>query len=128
MVTADRRRRSIPLPASAPTRVRREPGAASPNARVVGRDGRAIPRDSLERLERLDDAVFAALAGDPDALDAAAGLLHEASGAVDRRLLNETRQHYIRRARSRWRRAQGEPSQRLTLGFAAEEILNLLRD
>lgn len=125
MVAADRRRTSA-LPHAGRGRVARcVTPDASPNARVVAGDGRPIPCDTLDRLERLDDTVFAALAGDPQALDAAADAWREAADAVDRCLLDETRQHYVQRARSRWRRVQQEPDDRLTVGFAAEELLRL---
>ncbi|CAL1151141.1 unnamed protein product [Cladocopium goreaui] len=92
---------------------------------VVSADGRAIPERSLEEIERLDDTVFAALAGDPGALDAAAVAWRQAHQAVDRRLLDEARTHYVRRARSRWRRAQRKPEERIAHAFAALEILGL---
>ncbi|TWU00697.1 hypothetical protein Pla108_16490 [Botrimarina colliarenosi] len=108
------------------------PRRMSPPARqaevshVVAPDGRRIPFDSLERLEQLDDTVFAALSGDPAALETVRAAWREASGSVDAALLNETRQHYIDRAQSRWRRSQQSPSDRLTLGFAALEVLAML--
>lgn len=93
---------------------------------VVGADGRRIPGESLEQLERLDDTVFAALGGDARALDEASQAWREAQQSVDQRLLDEARQHYLQRARSRWLKSQRRPSERLADGFAALEILGLL--
>lgn len=116
MVAPAPNRRSIHQPATVP-------GMGS---HVVSADGRRIPGDSLERLERLDDTVFSALGGDAQALDEAARAWREAKAAVDQRLLDEARQHYVRRARARWFKSQLEPSERLADGFAALEILGLL--
>lgn len=95
-------------------------------SQVVGADGRRIPGDSLERLERLDDTVFAALGGDAQALDEAARAWREAQTSVDPRLLDESRRHYVGRAMSRWLCSQRQPAERLATGFAALEILGLL--
>lgn len=94
-------------------------------SRVVASDGRRIPRESLERLERLDDAVFGALRGDAGALEEASEAWREALRTVDERLLDETREHYVRRARSRFRTSQQQADERLTVGFAALEIMGL---
>lgn len=104
------------------------PGVGSPSvvALVVSADGRRIPGESLERIEQLDDTVFAALGGDAGALDQAAHAWREAQRSIDRRLLDEAREHYARRARSRWRQSQRRPAERLADGFAALEILGLL--
>lgn len=102
------------------------PGSSAGAGRVVSADGRAIPAASLEQLERLDDTFFAALNGDPLALDDAAKAWRQAGLEVDARLLDETRRHYVRRARSRWRRAMERPERRLAAGFAALEVLGLL--
>lgn len=101
-------------------------GSRGPVSQVVSADGRRIPGESLERLERLDDTVFAALGGDAKALNEASKAWQEAQAAVDQRLLNETRRHYVQRARSRWHGSQRRPAERLGSGFAALEILGLL--
>lgn len=95
-------------------------------SQVVAADGRRIPADSLERIERLDDTVFAALAGDAAALEAAGNAWRDARESIDARLLDEARQHYVRHARSRWQRSQSRPEKSLTVGFAALEVLDLL--
>lgn len=127
MVAASQRRRA-PTPLAGAGRSPRGAAESPVGSLVVGRDGRTIPRETLERLERLDDTVFAALAGDPQALDAAAAAWTDARRSVDGRLLDEARQHYLRRAESRWQRVRRHPAERLTLGFAAQEILGLFGD
>ncbi|QDT67184.1 hypothetical protein MalM25_00810 [Planctomycetes bacterium MalM25] len=118
MVAAKPKRRPLTKPSAGPALV----------SHVVAADGQRIPSDSLDRLEQLDDTVFAALSGDAGALDEAAEAWREAQAAVDNGLLNETRAHYVRRARSRWRRSQKRPGEQLAVGFAALEILGLLSD
>lgn len=118
MVASALNRRTLPTPPTGPVG----------GSHVVTVDGRQISCESLERLERLDDTVFAALSGDAGALEAVRKQWREASRAVDAALLDETRRHYVDRARSRWRRSQESLSERLTLGFAALEVLSLLDD
>ncbi|MEN0110234.1 MAG: hypothetical protein AAF805_05885 [Planctomycetota bacterium] len=94
---------------------------------VVVAGGRPISRDALERLEALDDTVFDALDGDAAALDRAEAAWRDADRRIDPRLLEESRQQYVARARSRWRRSQRRGgSDRLARGFAALEVLRLL--
>jgi hypothetical protein len=118
MVATALNRRTLPAPPTGPVC----------GSHVVTGDGQQISCESLERLERLDDTVFAALSGDAAALEAVRKQWREASRAIDAALLDETREHYLDRARSRWRRSQESPSDRLTLGFAALEVLALLDD
>jgi hypothetical protein len=100
-------------------------GAAEVSCIVAG-DGQRIPRESLDRLERLDDTVFAALAGDAGALERLREAWREAAVGVEAPLLAETRKHYLDRAKSRWARSQTTAAERLTVGFAALEVLALL--
>lgn len=119
---------AIPSARAAP-RPRTQRDVALPiGSRVVSSDGAAISDESLERLERLDDTVFAALRGDAGALDEAGRAWRDAAAHVDARLIQQAREVYVRRARSRWRRSLQRPEERITLGFAAQEILSLLGD
>lgn len=118
MVAAQSKRRPLAKPSPGPALV----------SHVVAADGRRIPSDSLDRLEQLDDTVFAALSGDAGALDEAADAWREAQHTVDDGLLSETRAHYVRRARSRWRKSQQRPGEQLAVGFAALEILGLMAE
>ena len=93
---------------------------------VVGSQGEAIGNVTLHHLEGLDDAVFEALAGDPDALDDAARRWRDAVRRVTPKLLAESRRQYARRARSTWGYAQQALAERLPLAHAALEILGLV--
>lgn len=115
MVAATLNRRPLPT----------QPAGPVCGSHVVTAGGRQISCESLESLERLDDTVFAALSGDAAALEELRKLWRETSHAVDADVLDETRRHYVDRAQSRWRRSQESHSERLTLGFAALEVLAL---
>lgn len=93
---------------------------------VVGAKGEAIAPDALDRLEQLDDTVFAALNGDAHALDELAIRWREALRSVDAALVAESKQEYVRQARSAWKRSVKQPASRLASGFAALELLELL--
>ncbi len=96
--------------------------------RVVGTRGESIPPETLDRLEQLDDVVFAALGGDPLALDQLANRWREAVRTVDASLVDESRREYIHHARSLWNRSKRQPEARLPEGFAALELLEVLRE
>ena len=115
MVAATLNRRTLPT----------QPAGPVCGSHVVTARGRQISCESLESLERLDDTVFAALSGDAAALEAVRKLWRDASREVDADVLDETRRHYVDRAQSRWRRSQESLGDRLTLGFAALEVLAL---
>ena len=93
---------------------------------VVGSHGESIGNFTLDQLEGLDDAVFEALAGDPEALDDATRLWRDAVRRVNPKLLEESRRQYARRARSTWRHAHKSLAERLPLAQAALEILGLV--
>ncbi|TWT47328.1 hypothetical protein [Botrimarina hoheduenensis] len=83
--------------------------------RVVTQRGQTIAPPVLERLEELDDALFAALDGDPAALDGFIRQWKAARGSTPDELLEDSRRHYVRHARAR---AANSMAQRLleTLG------------
>jgi hypothetical protein len=83
---------------------------------------------ALERLEALDDAVFAALEGDPVALDRSQALWTDATRVVDARLLAESRAQYARHAQTVWDASRNSPVDSLGRAFAALEVLGLLGD
>jgi hypothetical protein len=95
---------------------------------VVGACGEEIAPATLERLERLDDAVFAALRGDADALDQAVGEWREARTRIDPRLLDASREVYHERAAAQWRATRERPDTSLPAAFAALEILALIAE
>lgn len=96
--------------------------------RVVGTRGESIPPETLDRLEQLDDTVFAVLGGDPSALDQLANRWREAVQTVDARLVDESRREYIRQARSLWKRSKRQPTVQLPKTFAALELLEVLSE
>ncbi|MEO1495803.1 MAG: hypothetical protein AAFV43_01505 [Planctomycetota bacterium] len=67
--------------------------------RVVSQRGSVIAPATLERLELLDDALFAALAGDGHAVEAFLSLWGQAADDTPAELLEDSRRHYVRRVR-----------------------------
>lgn len=104
------------------------PQLAGLGHRVVGTRGESIAPETLDRLEQLDDTVFAVLGGDPLALDQLATRWREAVQTVDASLVDESRREYVRHARSLWKRSKRQPSARLPEGFAALELLEVLSE
>ncbi len=96
--------------------------------RVVSPLGQSIPADDLEQLEQLDDTVFAALDGDAEALDSVARRWRAAVRSLDKELIKQSREQYLRKAKSVWRRSTSKPALRLSNGFAALELLELFSD
>lgn len=104
----------------------RAAGQPTTAVRVVSASGRPIPQEQLELIEALDDAVFAALDGDADALDRAPGLWRKTRRLAAGFVLEESRRQYVRRAKSVWRQSRCDPGRRLAAAFAAEEVLGLV--
>ncbi|MGL4513201.1 MAG: hypothetical protein ACRCT8_08930 [Lacipirellulaceae bacterium] len=101
-------------------------GPAPGTHRVVCAWGEEIAPATLERLERLDDAVFAALRGDAAALDEAVYQWRDAVTRIDPRLLEASREVYHERAASHWCASRERPDASLPQAFAALEILALV--
>jgi hypothetical protein len=123
--------RSTPRLPLAPGATPRGPALADPapgTHRVVCACGEEIAPATLERLERLDDAVFAALRGDADALDQAVGAWREAQARVEPRLLDASREVYHERAAAQWHATRERPDASLPAAFAALEILALVAE
>ena len=95
---------------------------------VVGDRGQVIPKNSLEQLERLDDAVFGALSGDPEALNEAYLRWREAVSSVEPELLEPSLHNYRQKAAESWGESLELPGQSLPKGFAALEILELFSE
>lgn len=96
--------------------------------RVVSPGGQSISPEALEQIEQLDDTVFAALGGDAEALDRVGRRWRAAVRSLDTDLINQSRKEYVRKAKSIWRQSTGMPSARLSEGFVALELLELLGD
>ncbi len=90
--------------------------------------GDVIMGEKLRQLEELDDTLFAAIDGDPDALNRAQRLLLAAEVALDESLVAESRRQYARRAESIWQLHQRASNQSLPRVFAALEILELVSE
>lgn len=90
--------------------------------------GAEIAGAALERLEELDDMVFAALDGDADALDRAHELWPNVARELDPPLVAESQAQYARHARSVWDASRSNPEASLTRAFAALEVLGLVAE
>ncbi|MEN1682198.1 MAG: hypothetical protein AAGJ46_21695 [Planctomycetota bacterium] len=87
-----------------------------------------IASDELELLEELDDTVFAALAGDAEALDRVKSLWRRSRRRAAADALEESRRQYVRRAECVQRCYCCSPREHLAPSFAAAEILELVED
>lgn len=96
--------------------------ATSPSTR--GGEEADLAADVIERLEVLDDVIFAAIDGDPEALDAAAATWQGTLEELGQETVEESRQQYLRCAKSAWEAARQNPEDRDPL--AAIEIIGLL--
>jgi hypothetical protein len=83
-------------------------------------------RDATARLEWLDDLMFAAIDGDPLALDHAADAWRQTLDEMGHAALEETRLQYLRRAQTVWRSLRDEPNHPPHKIFAAIEVISLL--
>src|SRR5215213_6187168 len=81
--------------------------------------------DPVARLEWLDDLMFAAIDGDPIALDCAADAWRKTRDVLGEPALEESRRQYVRRAQNVWRTLRGEPNHPPHKIFAAIEIISL---
>ncbi|MEM6798804.1 MAG: hypothetical protein AAF589_04750 [Planctomycetota bacterium] len=106
----------------------RRPVAAGVPIDVECADGRLIEESDLQKLEELDDAVFAALDGDAQALDRSGWLWRRLQREAPPALLDESREQYIRRAESVFARYHDEPHDALAPAFAALEVLALMAE
>ena len=82
--------------------------------------------DPIARLEWLDDLMFAAIEGDPIALDHAADAWHKVRSELGDSATEETRLQYMRHAQTVWHSLRGEPNHPPHKVFAAIEIISLL--
>jgi hypothetical protein len=82
--------------------------------------------DPTARLEWLDDLMFAAIDGDPVALDCAADAWKKTRDELGDSALEESRVQYLRRAQTVWHSLRGESNHAPHKVFAAIEIISLL--
>lgn len=78
------------------------------------------------RLEWLDDVIFAAIAGEPRALDMAPDAWHDVLAELGAEAIEESRVQYLRYAQGVWRELRQNPHQSPHQVFAAIEIISLL--
>ncbi|HVW38143.1 MAG TPA: hypothetical protein VHB99_12585, partial [Pirellulales bacterium] len=82
---------------------------------------------ALEQLERLDDAVFEAIAGKPSALDELRKLWPEVLSRLGPELVEESREQYVRHALRVWRDCvEGDQIRNPSLAVAAMDVVCLL--
>jgi hypothetical protein len=82
--------------------------------------------DVIARLEALDDLIFAAIDGDPGALQESSDAWQRAVAELGSETIEETRRQYLRHAQGVWeslRRQKAQPPHKI---FAAIEIIGLL--
>jgi hypothetical protein len=82
--------------------------------------------DVIAQLESLDDVIFAAIDGDPAALQESCAAWQRAVEELGQDTIEETRRQYLRHAQSVWenlRRQKVQPPHKI---FAAIEIIGLL--
>jgi hypothetical protein len=82
--------------------------------------------DPIARLEWLDDLMFAAIDGDPVALDHASDAWHKVRDELGDSVIEESRLQYMRHAQTVWHSLRGEPNHPPHRIFAAIEIISLL--
>jgi hypothetical protein len=101
----------------------RDPNFGSPHHIWHGPEGQIDP---ITRMEWLDDLMFAAIDGDPVALDHAADAWQKTRDELGQDALEESRQQYLRHAQSVWHTMRAEPNHPPHKVFAAIEIISLL--
>lgn len=111
-------------------RILTAPPAETPASRAA-RDLAPLHReetrpDVIAQLELLDDVIFAAIDGDPAALQESPRAWQQAISELGHDTIEETRRQYLRHAQSVWenlRQQQVQPPHKI---FAAIEIIGLL--
>jgi hypothetical protein len=84
------------------------------------------PLDVTARLEWLDDLMFAAIEGDPVALEAAADAWHKLLEELGAQAVEESRRQYLRRAQNVWNTLRHQPNHPPHKVFAAIEVISML--
>jgi len=82
--------------------------------------------DVIARLEALDDVIFAAIDGDPTALQESGNAWHQAVEELGHDAIEETRRQYLRHAQGQWEQLRSQKVQPPHKIFAAIEIIGLL--
>ncbi len=82
--------------------------------------------DVIARLEALDDVIFAAIDGDPSALQQSPDAWQRAVAELGHDTIEETRRQYLRHAQGVWESLRHQEVQPPHKIFAAIEIIGLL--
>jgi hypothetical protein len=82
--------------------------------------------DVIAQLEALDDIIFAAIEGDPGALQESSEAWHRAVSDLGHDAVEETRRQYLRHAQNVWEELRHQKIQPPHKIFAAIEIIGLL--
>jgi hypothetical protein len=82
--------------------------------------------DVIARLEVLDDLIFAAIDGDPSALQQSSQAWQQAIRELGHDTIEETRRQYLRHAQGVWESLRHQDVQPPHKIFAAIEIIGLL--
>jgi hypothetical protein len=82
--------------------------------------------DVIARLEALDDVIFAAIDGDPAALQESGDAWQRAIAELGHDAIEETRRQYLRHAQGVWESLRHQEVQPPHKIFAAIEIIGLL--
>jgi hypothetical protein len=80
----------------------------------------------VEQLESLDDVIFAAIEGDPAALEASAPAWRKAVVELGSEAIAETRSEYLRCARSTWQFLSRQTIQQPLRLLAVMKIIGML--
>lgn len=83
-------------------------------------------REAFDLLESLDDAMFAAIAGEAAALESAREHWRRALGALSAELIDESREHYLRFAVDVARRFECDRIRDPAKVMVAVEVIELL--
>jgi len=111
--------RTSPLPCAEPSR---DVGSPEPSQVL----GAACPT-AIEKLERLDDTVFEAIAGKPGAIEQLRRLWPEVLAEVGPELVEESREQYLRHALRIWRECvEGDQIRNPALAATAIGVVCLL--
>ncbi|TWT74645.1 hypothetical protein Pla123a_34690 [Posidoniimonas polymericola] len=113
----------IPQPAPAA-----DPLPLSAGVRVRCATGEELTPQQLEQIEALDDVIFAALDGNPAALDESARLYRQAAAQTHPAALDESREQYLKKAESIVADYRTQAGASLAKTFAALEILTLVAE
>jgi hypothetical protein len=101
-------------------------GLPTPKAAPPAKPMPSESREASDLLESLDDAMFAAIAGDQAAMTAARELWSRALTGLSAELIDESREQYLRFAVDETRRFESDQTRDLTKAMIAVEMIELL--